>query len=387
MSESDSLEISIVMPCLNEAQTLKSCIEEGLQALAENNLRGEVVIADNGSTDGSPEIAAACGARVVRVLAKGYGNALRAGIEAARGRYVLMGDADGSYNFGHVKFFVEELRKGYDLVMGNRFKGGVAPGAMPWKNHYIGNPILSLVGRVFFRVPCKDFHCGLRAFSKEACQKMALKTGGMEFASEMVIRATLLNMKISEIPTTLRPDGRNRPPHLRPWRDGWRHLRFMLLYSPRWLFLYPGLFFILTGLVLGARLLYGPLQIGSAVLDVHTLFFCAIAILMGFQSVLFAVMTKVFAIQNELVPPDGTFKKVMKFVSLEAGLVLGGIALVLGFLGAFAAVFQWGGGGFGELSPREVLRLVIPGGSLLALGVQIILGSFFLSILNLKIFK
>jgi glycosyltransferase involved in cell wall biosynthesis len=380
-------EITIVMPCLNEAQTLKACIEEGLKAFADNHLNGEIIIADNGSTDGSQDIAAANGARVVHVREKGYGYALRAGIEAAKSEFILMGDADSSYDFGHVRFFVEELRKGYDLVMGNRFRGGIQPGAMPWKNRHIGNPILSSIGRILFACPCKDFHCGLRAFTKTAFDKMALRTGGMEFASEMVIRATLLKLKITEIPTILRPDGRNRPPHLRPWRDGWRHLRFMLLYSPRWLFLYPGIILILAGLALGGRLLYGPLQIASVTLDVHTLFFCAVAILIGFQSILFALMTKIFAVQNGLVPAEAALDKTMQRVSLESGLILGVILFVLGFLLASSAFLSWGDSGFGNLSPENTLRIVIPGGCLLALGCQIILGSLFLSILNLKISK
>lgn len=384
---SSSPEITIVMPCLNEAQTLKSCIEEGLRAFADNGLKGEIVIADNGSTDGSQDIATACGARVVDVREKGYGNALRAGIEAANSEFILMGDADSSYDFGHVGFFVEELRKGYELVMGNRFRGGIQPGAMPWKNRHIGNPILTTIGRVLFRCQCKDFHCGLRAFTKTAFHKMGLRTGGMEFASEMVIRATLLKLKITEIPTILRPDGRNRPPHLRPWRDGWRHLRFMLLYSPRWLFLYPGILLILVGLGLGGRLLFSPLQLSTVTLDVHTLFFCAIAILMGFQSLLFALMTKIFAVQNGLIPTDSIYERLVNGVSLESGLVFGVIVFILGFLLASSAFLSWGGTGFGNLSPENTLRIVIPGGCLLALGCQLILGSFFLSILNLKISK
>ncbi|MDR0536386.1 MAG: glycosyltransferase family 2 protein [Puniceicoccales bacterium] len=380
-------EITIVMPCLNEAQTLQSCILESLKAFEDNHLRGEIIVADNGSTDGSPGIAAAAGARVIHVTARGYGSALRAGIEAARAPFILMGDADCSYDFGHVNHFAAKLREGFDLVMGNRFLGGIAPGAMPWKNRHIGNPVLSAIGRILFRVPCRDFHCGLRAFTKRAYQEMGLRTTGMEFASEMVIRATLLGMRITEIPTVLRKDGRDRPPHLRPWRDGWRHLRFMLLYSPRWLFLYPGAALMLVGFGVGGRLLFGNWQIGGGELGVHTLFFCAAAILMGFQSILFSWMTKVFATQNGLLPSGAAFERATRILSLEKGLLAGALVFMSGLLLSAAALASWGGTGFGELSPENTLRIVIPGGTLLALGVQIILGSFFLSVLNLKIAK
>lgn len=378
------IELSIVMPCLNEALTLAACIKQAQQGLADAGICGEVIVADNGSTDGSREIAVASGARLVPVAIRGYGAALQAGILAAEGTYILMGDADLSYNFGDAGRFVVELRKGYDLVMGNRFKGGIAPGAMPWKNRYIGNPILTAIGRLFFGSPSNDFHCGLRAFTQSAYRQMDPRTTGMEFASEMVIRATLLGLRVTEIPTTLSPDGRDRPPHLRPWRDGWRHLRFMLLFSPRWLFLYPGLALMAIGAAVGTRLIVGPLPLGAMVLDVHTLFFCSCAVLIGFQSALFAVLTKIFAAETGLAPRDSAFENWMKRATLETGLVAGGGLILIGLAVSSAAVGYWGRHGFGNLSPTVVLRWVIPGGTLLALGCQIALASFFLSILGLK---
>jgi len=381
----DDLELTIVLPCLNEAETLAGCVEEASRALREHGIRGEVVVADNGSTDGSQAIAERLGARVVPVAEKGYGCALRGGIAAAHGRYILMGDSDGSYDFSHADRFLAKLREGWDLVMGNRFLGGVQPGAMPWKNRYIGNPFLSGLGRLFFRSPIGDFHCGLRAFSKEAYHRLDLLTTGMEFASEMVIKATLFKFRVTEIPTTLRPDGRSRPPHLRPWRDGWRHLRFMLWFSPRWLFLVPGLALIAAGAIVGALLVRGPLVVGPITLDVHTLLFAAIAVLIGFQSVAFAVFTKVFAIQSGVLPADEKFQRWFRWLNLEKGLALGGATGLAGLVLSVRAVGLWGHHHFGPLAPGELLRWVIPGGALLALGCQIVLASFFLSILGLPL--
>jgi glycosyltransferase involved in cell wall biosynthesis len=358
-----------------------------MDALRIHGLNGEVIISDNGSTDGSQEIALRKGARVINATKRGYGFALQTGIEQSKGRYVLMGDADCSYDFGHVDRFVKKLDEGCDLVMGNRFRGGIKPGAMPWKNHYIGNPALSLVGRILFGSPAGDFHCGLRAFRRDAYDKMDLRTGGMEFASEMVIRATMLKLCIGEIPTTLSPDGRNRPPHLRPWRDGWRHLRFMLLFSPKWLFLIPGLLLIATGSILGGLLLPGALHLGRIVLDVHTLLFCAFAIIIGTQSVFFSIMTKFYAVQNGLMPGDNTFERIVRTISLEKGLLTGITIFIFGLGISLASVFQWSSHSFGMLSPAETLRLVIPGGLLLMLGCQISLNSCFIGILGLRISK
>jgi glycosyltransferase involved in cell wall biosynthesis len=270
-----SIELSVVMPCLNEAETLETCIRKAQRALEQQNLAGEVVVADNGSTDGSIAIAERLGARVVRVQARGYGNALMGGIAAASGKYVIMGDADDSYDFSHIPRFLDKLREGADLVMGNRFRGGIEKDAMPLLHQYFGNPLLTRIGRLFFHSPVGDFYCGIRGFRKDAYEKMGLRTTGMEFATEMVVKATLLNLRIAEVPTTLVPDGRTRRPHIRTWRDGWRTLRFFLLYSPRWLFLYPGAVLMFVGSVLGLWLLPAPRRIGEVTFDVHTLVYAA----------------------------------------------------------------------------------------------------------------
>jgi len=378
-----SPELSVVMPCLNEARTLAACIREAANAMQAAGINGEIVIADNGSTDGSQAIATAGGARVAAVAAKGYGHALRGGIEAARGRYILMGDADGSYDFSHLPRFVEQLRAGHDLVMGNRFRGGVQPGAMPWKNRYLGNPILSFIGRLFFPTTIGDFHCGLRAFSVEAYHRMNLRTTGMEFASELVIKSVVMGLRVTEVPTVLRPDGRDRPPHLRPWRDGWRHLRFMLLFSPRWLFLYPGLLLMAGGFAAMIALLPGPFVIGRVSFDVHTLLFAALAILIGFQAVSFAALSKFFAMRAGLRPPEEKFETWLRQNTLESGLASGAILFVAGLVLWASAVWIWGEHGFGPLQPAQTLRWVIPGALCLTLGCQLVLTSFFLGVLRL----
>jgi hypothetical protein len=373
------------MPCLNEAETLADCVEEAARALREQGIAGEVVVADNGSTDGSQAIAIRLGARVVPVAEKGYGRALQGGIAAARGRYILIGDSDGSYDFTETGRFLAKHHEGWEIVIGNRFLGGIQPGAMPWINRNVGNPVLSGIGRLFFRCPVGDFHCGLRSFSKAAYERLGLRTGGMEFASEMVIKATLFHESMTEIPTTLRPDGRSRPPHLRPWRDGWRHLRFMLLFSPRWLFLQPGLALMVAGGLLSALLVRGPLHLGGLTLDVHTLLFATTAVLIGFQSIAFAAFTKVFAIQSGVLPPDEKFQRWFKWINLEKGLAVGGVLALAGLALSLRAVGLWGAHRFGDLSPGELLRWVIPGGAFLTLGCQIVLVSFFLSILGLPL--
>tara|TARA_Y100001968_G_C19432898_1_gene758043 strand:+ start:63 stop:1244 length:1182 start_codon:yes stop_codon:yes gene_type:complete len=381
---SDRPEVTVVMPCLNEADTLAVCIRKALGCLSENGIIGEVVVADNGSTDCSKSIAEEEGARVVAVAAKGYGNALMGGVEAARGRYVIMGDADDSYDFSMLMPFLEKLREGNELVMGNRFQGGIAPGAMPPLHRYLGNPVLSGLGRLFFRCPVGDFHCGLRGFSREAFERMKLQTTGMEFASEMVVKATLLGMRIIEVPTTLSPDGRGRPPHLRSWRDGWRHLRFMLLFSPVWLFFYPGLFLMIVGLSVGGWLLPEARQLGGATFDVNTLAYSSLAVLLGFQSVLFAVFTRTFVGTQGLGPKSCVLNKLYRYVTLETGLVLGGVLIVLGLAVSIVATLGWSEVDFGNLNPSEVLRQVIPAILAIALGFQIVLASFFLSVLGLK---
>ena len=377
------LELTVVLPCLNEARTVGACVREAREAMIRAGIAGEVIIADNGSTDGSQAIAEEAGARVVPVREKGYGHALRGGITAARGRYLLMGDADQSYDFSHLPRFVEKLRAGDDLVMGNRFRGGVQPGAMPWKNRYIGNPVLTFIGRLFFNTSIGDFHCGLRGFSAAAYRRMNLQTTGMEFASEMVIKAVMLGLRVSEVPTVLRPDGRDRPPHLRPWRDGWRHLRFMLLFSPRWLFFYPGILLMLGGTLLGAALLPGPLRLGRVQLDVHTLLFAAGGILIGFQAVSFAALSKFFAIRAGLRAGEASFETWLGKLSLEKGIIAGGMLILAGMLLWAGALWYWREQGFGSLQPAQTLRWVIPGTLSLALGCQMILTSFFLGVLRL----
>ena len=372
----NSLELSIVMPCLNEAETLATCIEKAQWYLQEYRVAGEILIADNGSTDGSQHIAQKLGARVVDVTAKGYGSALLGGITAAKGQYIIMGDADDSYDFTQLNPFVEKLRQGYDLVMGNRFQGGIKPGAMPFLHKYLGNPVLTWLGKLLFASPCRDFHCGLRGFTKEAIARLNLRTTGMEFASEMVVKATLNKMKITEVPTTLSPDGRSRPPHLRTWRDGWRHLRFLLLYSPRWLFLYPGICLFLVGLMSTFWLLSSP--------RVHSLLYSATAIIIGFQIVSFALFTKVFAISEGLLPEDKRLIKLENYFNLEIGLIFGCCLFLLGILGSIIAFIQWESASFGALDPARTMRLIIPSVTAIALGLQVIFSSFFLSVLGLK---
>lgn len=381
--EHPTLEVSVVMPCLNEAETLAACIEKAQRALRESGLAGEVIVADNGSTDGSQQIAESLSARVVNVSARGYGAALNGGISAALGRYVVMADADDSYNFADVPRFVAKLREGYDLVMGNRFRGGIAPGAMPFLHKYLGNPVLTMIGRVFFGSPCGDFHCGMRGFTREAFVRLGLRTTGMEFASEMVLKATLLNMRIAEVPTTLAKDGRSRPPHLRTWRDGWRHLRFMLLYSPRWLFLYPGIALMALGTAVGAWLLPGPRTVNGVTIDVHTLLYAAVAILLGFQAVSLAVFAKVFGTTAGLLPPDERVERLMKWLNFETGLIAGGLLIVAGLAASGYAVQTWSAADFGPLNASITLRMIVPAVLALTLGFQLILTSFFLSLLGM----
>jgi len=384
MNSSEEIELSVVMPCLNEGATVGSCVRKALGAMRQHGIRGEVVVADNGSTDQSRQLAEEAGARVVAVQTRGYGSALRAGIAAARGRFVLMGDADDSYDFTHLDRFVEKLREGYDLVMGNRFQGGILPGAMPPLHRYLGTPVLTAITRLFFRSPVGDINCGLRGFRKEAIEGLGLRTLGMEYAGEMIVKASAFGLRITEIPTTLAPDGRGRAPHLNTWRDGWRHLRFLLLYSPRWLFLYPGLALLVFGSVLSALLLRGPLAVGGVVFDVHTLLFAAMAILIGFQSVVFAMFTKVFAISEGLLPEDARLSRLFRYVTLETGL-LAGVLLALAGGGAWLlSLGYWRSQHFGPLDPEQTLRVVIPGVVCFTLGFQIILSSFFLSVLGMS---
>lgn len=379
------IELSIVMPCLNEAETLEICIRKAMGYLERAKIRGEVVVGDNGSTDGSQRLALGCGARVVKIEQRGYGAALYGATLASRGKYIVMGDSDDSYDFSNLGPFVEKLREGFDLVMGNRFAGGIKPGAMPWKNRYIGNPILSSIGRVFFRCPAKDFHCGLRAYSREAFARMDLRTTGMEFASEMVIKATLERMKIAEVPTTLSKDGRSRPPHLRPYRDGWRHLRFMLLYSPNWLFLFPGLVLMLVGLAGTALLEQESIQLHHARLGLDTLIYLAFMSVCGYQSVLFAALSRIYAVQEGLYPAGPGFRRIFRYIDLERGLVAGSLIALAGVAAAVYAVLVWRGAGFGDLDIEHVARIVIPSSMAITLGIETVLFSFFLSTLGINI--
>ncbi len=382
--QTETIELSVVMPCLNEAETLETCIGKAQQAMRNANITGEVIVADNGSTDGSIDIAERLGARVAHVKARGYGNALMGGIAAARGKYIVMGDADDSYDFGHIPRFVEQLRQGAELVMGNRFRGGIQKDAMPPLHRYFGNPALSRMGRLFFRSEVGDFYCGIRGFRKDAYERMGLRTTGMEFATEMVVKATVLRMHIAEVPTTLSPDGRSRPPHLRTWRDGWRTLRFFLLYSPRWLFLYPGLALMIIGALLGLWLLPEPRSVGNVTFDVHTMVYAAAFVLLGFQSIAFAVFTKFFAISEGLLPPDPTLDTLFRYITLEVGLVIGALLTISGFVVSLYAVNTWGSHHFGPLDYSHTMRMVIPGSLALILGVQTIFASFFMSVLGLR---
>jgi glycosyltransferase involved in cell wall biosynthesis len=379
----EAVEVSIVMPCLNEAETLAKCIQKAQRAIDQDGLAAEVIVADNGSTDGSQAIARERGARVVPVARKGYGSALIGGIDAARGRFVIMGDADDSYDFTAIGPLITRLRAGSDLVVGNRFMGGIDAGAMPWSHRWVGNPILTLISRLFFHTPVGDMHCGLRGIRKDAYERLRLRATGMEFASEMVIKASLKRMRITEVPVTLQPDGRSRPPHLRTWRDGWRHLRFMLLFSPRWLFLYPGLALFAGGMVLSAILLGGPVHVGALRLDIHTLLVASFLSLIGYQLVLFAIFTKIFAIQSGFHPPYPPLESVSRYVTLEVGLAVGALMAVAGVIALVVAVASWGAVGFGSLNPSLTMREVIPAVVLLALGTQTVFASFFISILSI----
>lgn len=380
----ESIELTILMPCLNEELTLATCINKANAFLEEHQISGEIVIGDNGSTDNSIAIAESLGARVARIPQKGYGSALIGGINAARGTYIIMGDSDDSYDFSKLMPYVEKLREGYDLVMGNRFKGGIGEGAMPLLHRYLGNPVLSFIGRLFFDTNIKDFHCGLRGFNRERMLSIDLECTGMEFASEMVVKSILNDFKIAEVPTTLSKDGRDRPPHLNTWRDGWRHLRFLLLYSPAWLFLYPGLFLFVVGLLVTITLLIKPVQLLGVELDIHTLVYSGASIFVGFQLLFFFVFSRTYASLNGLLPKGKLHHVYQKSFSLEKGLVMGAILLLAGFVLTIMAWSNWSATGFGDLDPRRTLRLVLPSVFLIIGGIQIAQSSFLLSILELK---
>ncbi len=380
----EQYELTILMPCLNEAETLAACINKANTYLKESGVHGEVVVADNGSTDGSQKIAEEHGARVVNVPEKGYGAALIGGCNGARGKYVIMGDADDSYDFLHLAPFVEKLREGYDLVMGNRFKGGIEPGAMPPLHRYLGNPVLSFIARLFF--PCKigDYHCGFRGYNRESILKLGLVTTGMEYASEMVVKATLNHLKIAEVPTTLKKDGRSHAPHLRSWSDGWRHLKFLLMHSPNWLFMYPGLILFFLGLALTVVLSLGNIQIGSVGLGVHTLMYAAAAMMVGFNLVMFSLFVRSYASVTGFIPTESRLDKWLEETSTEKGVLLGIFLFLAGIAVTIVAFCIWGKTGFGGLSPESMMRITIPAMLLIVVGIEVVFCSFFIGILHIR---
>ena len=377
-------DLTILMPCLDEAVTLPICIGKARSFLARSGTYGEILIADNGSTDGSQQLALGLGARVINVAERGYGSALIAGIQAARGRYIIMGDSDDSYDFGQLDAFMTELRKGAELVMGNRFTGGIAAGAMPRLHRYLGNPVLTTLGRLLFGSPCGDFHCGLRGFDRSTILSLDLSAPGMEFASEMVVKATIARLRIAEVPTTLSPDGRDRPPHLRSWRDGWRHLRFLLLFSPRGLFLYPGIALFGGGLLIMLRLLIGPMVIGGVGFDINTLLFAAAGAIIGWQSMIFWVCAKIHGTREGIVPRDQGFERFLAHVTLERVLLSSLAGFLAGVGLAIASTVGWGERGFGALIPSHAMRLVIPAATLMVLAVQAAYGACFVALLHIK---
>ena len=376
------MELTILMPCLNEAETLAICIRKAKTFLSENNIDGEVLISDNGSTDGSQDIAREEGARVVSTNIKGYGSALINGTKNAYGKYVIMGDADDSYDFLHLMPFVEKLREGYDLVMGDRFAGGIEEGAMPWSHKYIGNPVLSFIGRLFYNSRIRDFHCGLRGYNRESMLKLNLQTTGMEYASEMVVKSELNGLKIAEVPTTLSKDGRSRPPHLRSFRDGWRHLKFLFMYAPNWLLLYPGMFFLLLGLVLGGIIVVDKITINNINFSIHTLLYCACLIIIGLSILQMYMIVKVFAYNHDFLPKNqidwNHMIKEDRIIALGAGIVMIGIVL------SIIALETWKSFSMGDLNAEETMRIVIPAVLCLIVGFQSIFTGFIVGVMKIR---
>jgi glycosyltransferase involved in cell wall biosynthesis len=384
LSDAPAPELTILMPCLNEARTLAGCIRKAHGFLARAGVNGEIVIADNGSTDGSQELARRHNARVVDVSQRGYGSALISGIAAARGRYVIMGDSDDSYDFSQLDLFLDQLRAGAELVMGNRFAGGIRPGAMPLLHRYLGNPVLSAIGRLLFRSPCRDFHCGLRGFDRAAILRLDLAAPGMEFASEMIVKASLRRLRIVEVPTSLFPDGRDRAPHLRTWRDGWRHLRFLLLLSPHGLFLAPGVVAFALGLMAMLRLLIGPVMIGSKGFDINTMLYASAATVIGWQSMIFWVCAKLHVTREGIMPPDRGFERALRHLTLER-VLLGSLALFLcGLAIAIGSVMDWQEAGFRALDPSSSMRRVIPAVTSMLLAVQAAHGAMFVALVSIR---
>lgn len=377
------MKLTILMPCLNEAETLALCINKANTWIAHSDIPCEVLVADNGSTDGSPAIAESLGARVISVSSRGYGSALFHGCLAAKGEYIIMGDSDNSYDFSNLSLFVQKLNEGFDLVMGNRFMGGILSGAMPWKNKYVGNPVLTWIGRTLFNCPVHDFHCGLRGFRKEAFLRMDLRTTGMEFASEMVIKASLFGMRITEVPTVLSKDGRTRAPHLRPWRDGWRHLRFMLLFSPRWLFIIPGIIVFLLSMLIYATILMGPVHLGSVVFDVHTLFYAQTGMTLGFLSVNLGIITKMFGVREGLLQAHPLLNKLHTYPILEIGSLSGIVMMFTGLYLGFTSLEAWNAVNFGPITQGDLLRTVSLATTLIMLGGITLISSLIMGFLTL----
>lgn len=377
------MELTILMPCLNEERTLAVCIRKAQAFVERSGVEAEIIVSDNGSADQSVSIAESHGARVVHAMERGYGAALMAGIRAAKGRFVVMGDADDSYDFANLDGFIARLRAGDELVVGNRFRGGILPGAMPRLHQYLGNPVLSFLGRLFFRIPVGDFHCGLRGFSRDSVLRLGLVSPGMEFATEMIAKAARAGCVIGEVPTTLAPDGRSRPPHLRTWRDGWRHLLFMLLFSPRWLFLLPGLMMFALGSLVGGMLINGPVKIGSLGLDVHSLLYACMSIVIGAQFIQFAVLTRWVGELAGMLPPDRWIGRLTDRAKVEWGLLAGIGLLLFGLIWSVQITGAWSDAGFGELDPRAKMRSVIPAATLMILGLQAMAGSLLAAAMSL----
>lgn len=386
-TDKDFPEVSIVMPCLNEADTLASCIAKATQALKGHKLAGEIIVADNGSTDGSQAIATELGARLINVRERGYGNALMAGIAAARGKFIIMGDADDSYDFREAPKFLEKLRDGFDIVQGCRLRTGggtILRGAMPFLHRAWGNPMFSFLARWWFRSPLHDIYCGMRGFRKDIFYLLDQRCTGMEFATEMIIKASLYGAKMAEVPITLHPDGRNnRAPHLRTFRDGWRTIRLFFICSPRWLFLVPGVLLVLLGII-GYAIAMPGMTLSGLTFDAHTLLFASLSILCGYQSIVFAIFTKTFAITEGLLPEDPRMIRFFEIVNLERGLIISSITLFAGLGLLLMAINQWRLTNFGSLDYAHTMRLVVPGATLAALGFQTILSSFFVSILGTR---
>lgn len=379
----EDLELTVIMPCLNEAETLEICIKKALKCMKENNINGEVLIADNGSTDGSIEIAERCGARVARIPTRGYGAALIGGTKEAKGKYCIMGDSDDSYDFSNLMPYIEKLREGYELVMGNRFKGGIEKGAMPFLHKYLGTPVISFIGRLFYHNNIGDFNCGMRGYNREKILELNLQTTGMEYASEMIVQSALHGLKIAEVPTTLSVDGRTRAPYLSTWSDGWRHLKFLLLHSPNWLFFIPGMILAIAGLLLMILIGVAPIIINNISFDINTMLFGGAFFVIGMNIIIFSIFTKIFAANTKYIPMTKSIEKLSKF-SAEKGIKIGLISLLCGIAISVFALVVWGKTSFGNLDPQKIMRLTIPAVCLCIIGFQLIFGGFFIGVLQIK---